>query len=713
MGTTSPERRVLHSVGTRMALATALLVLVVAGVVQYALRRYLQEEQLRAKRDAAMMVASLFAELSSAPVLFGDEQGISDCLGYLRSNQDVVEAAVFPLGSDAKLASALATLPLTSSRRSTLQAPSPASVGTVKQARETLDVSHWIREPSGKPIGAAVIRFSLAREQRSAALLEQRIWQISLALASVLTVALLLLARVYIISPLQAVHTAVRELSAGGYGVKARERLPLMARDEVGDLARGFLSMAEAIQRRESAIADQNRQMRLVLESVGEGFLVLDAHGSIEGQHSAVLEVWFGAVPHGRSLWDYLRPHDPEQAEWLELTWANIGAPFMPLELCVEQMPRTWTDGMRHYILNYRPLTDARQQLLNMVVVVSDVTELRKREQAELEQRELVSVFAALMRDRAGFVSFCEDAKQLIDRMAAPTADPAYDLAEHLHTIKGNAFVFRLREFGEACEQLETLCAKERRDPGGGDAVRLAGAFSNSVRPVQQFVALDRGHHVQLSQHDYEAILKALRANEAAPQVLARLQLATAEPAEVVFERFSEQLQLLARRLGKSPTQIECAGHGVRFPREAFGPLWSVVVHVLRNIADHGLETRWEREQAKKPREANVRISAEIEADGLVIRFRDDGRGIDWQKVRERVEQQHRPAATQADLTAALLGHGFTTRDEASTLSGRGVGLAALQHEVASLGGTIRIASELGRGTELSITLPASLVAAS
>ncbi|MCQ6468347.1 HAMP domain-containing protein, partial [Vibrio parahaemolyticus] len=89
---------------------------------------------------------------------------------------------------------------------------------------------------------------------------------ISLGLAGVLTVALLMLARIYIISPLQSVHAAVRELSAGGHSAPiARNRLPLAARDEVGDLARGFVSMAEALERREVAIADQNRQMRLVL----------------------------------------------------------------------------------------------------------------------------------------------------------------------------------------------------------------------------------------------------------------------------------------------------------------------------------------------------------------------------------------------------------------------------------------------------------------
>ena len=712
MGSTPPERRVLQSVGMRLALATSLLVLLVAVGVQYALLRYQRHEQLRAKREAATMVAALFVELSSAAVVFGDALGIEEALGYLRSNPEVLEAAVFAARPDGELGETLGTLPLAGEARATLAVPRRADVGTLQERRETLDVSQWIKDPSGKRIGAVVIRFSLAGERRSEALLESRTWQISLALAGVLTIALLLLARIYIISPLQAVHAAVRELSAGDPAAPARQRLPLTARDEVGDLARGFVSMAEAIARREAAIAEQNRQMRLVLESVGEGFLVLDAHGAIEGQHSAVLESWFGPVRHGERLWEYLRPHDPEQAEWLELTWSNIGAPFMPLELCLEQMPKAWSTGQRHYVIDYKPITGAEQRLTMMVVTISDVTELRKREQAENEQRELVGVFAALTRDRTGFVSLWEDAKLLIDHMAAPAPPEGYDLTEHLHTIKGNAYLFRLREFGDACEQVETSSEKEGRRPNAEDAARLARALANSIRPVERYVALDRGHEVHLSQRDFDAIVRSLQGDEAAPQVLSRLRLATAEPADAVFGRFAEQLQVLARRLGKCPTEIRTEGGGVRFPRESFAPLWSVTVHILRNIADHGLEAPWEREQAKKPPQAAVFIGASFEGSLLAIRFRDDGRGIDWQKVRDRAEQRGLPAATRADCIAALFSPHFSTLEETSELSGRGVGLAAVQHEVFALGGTLRVESVLGEGTELTIALPASLVLA-
>lgn len=710
-----PRRRFVHSVATRIAFGTTVVVWLVTGGLLYALLRYEQGEQLQAKRDAAAMVVSLFAEVSSAPVLFTDDAGIAESLGFLRSNAEVEEAALFSAHdpSDSTAGLPLGRLVRDPSQPARLRAPHASDVGTSRESTDRLDVSGWVSDPSGQHIAIAMVRFSLAHERANFELIEQRLLQASLGLAGVLTLLLLVLARSFIIRPLQAVHAAVREVSAGSRRSAAvQKRLPLHALDEVGDLARGFVTMADAIERREAAIATQNSEMRLVLESVGEGFLVLDAQGLIEGQHSAILEGWFGDVPHGRTLWQYLRPHDPEQAEWLEMTWANLGAPSMPLALILEQLPSAFIAGARHYKVDYRPLCGPDDQLTKMVVVISDVTALRQREQAESEQRELVAVFGALIRDRPGFISMCEDAKLLIKYINEPPKGEPYDLLEHLHTIKGNAFLFRLRTFGDACEQLEAQCEREKRAPQPDDAARLLHAFTSSVQPVELFIALDRGHHLQMSSHDYGAIVHALQSGEPAKAVLMRLLRATAEPADVVFGRFSERLQVLVRRLGKCPTRVLCDGHGVRFPKQTFAPLWAVMVHVLRNIADHGLETAWEREQAHKREQASVFITAVIEHDTLVICFRDDGRGVDWEKVRERARKMGLPHETRAELTAALLGHGFSTLDANTALSGRGVGLAAVHTEVIALAGTVRIESEAGQGTELTIALPASLVIA-
>jgi two-component system chemotaxis sensor kinase CheA len=705
-----PPSRWFYSVGTRLALATALLVLLVAGALYYALTRYQRQSLLKAKSDAALMMVELFAELSSAPLLFADDQGVRDSVSYLRSNAEVLEAAVFVRQPDGALASPLARLTRDAASGPLLSAPLARDVGSLRLSSHSLEVSHWVRGPSGQAIGAVSVRLSLARENRSSALLARRTLQISCAIALGVLLLLLLLARVYIIAPLRAVHGAVQVLSSGGQmsSISVRE-LSLAKRDEIGDLARGFLGMADAIARREASIAQQNSEMRLVLSSVGQGFLVLDAEGRIEGQHSAILEQWFGKVPHGTTLWSYLSRGDPEQAEWLSLAWSNIGAPYMPIELCLAQMPRSFSVGTRHYEFEYRPLLSAPDQLEKMVVVISDVSELREREAAEREQRELVMVFSELIRDRTGFAGCSADAAALVDAIRAG-ATGAQALLEQLHTLKGNAWLFHLRELAESCELIEARCATEGRGPSVEEAGSLARALANSTRLLQPFMALDAARAVSLRSEDFLAIEQALRAGESNSAVLLRLVRASAEPAAQVFTRFLAQLEPLARRLGKCPIEAVVEDGGVRFPRARFAPLWTAMVHALRNVADHGLETPWQREQCQKPPRARVTLGAECDGSRLYIRLRDDGRGVKWDEVREKAERMGLPADTRAELTYALLHHGFSTLEAPSELSGRGVGLSALLREVEQLGGELRFTSEQGLGSELTIELPSSLV---
>ncbi len=716
-----PSSPWFHSLGTRLAAATALLVLLVACGLYQALTRYQRGALLKAKSDAAVMMVELFAEVSSAPLLFADEQSVRDSVNYLRANPEVLEAAVFPRSPDGALAPPLARLVRDQAARPRLAPPPRDRVGALQVFPEALEVSHWVRDPSGQIIGAVSVRLSLARENRSFALLSRRTLQISGGIALGVLLLLLLLARVYVIAPLRVVHGAVRSLSSGAQPPAAMRELSAKKRGEIADLARGFLSMAEAIARRETAIARQNAEMTLILGNVGQGFLVLDAAGRIEGQHSAILERWFGRVPAGTPLWSYLAPHDPEQAQWLELAWSNLqpaqpegrgSTPFMPAELCVAQMPRSFTADGNHYDIEYRPLWAESEQLDKMVVVISDVSELREREAGERAQRELVAVFDALVRDRAGFVSCCEDALALVRTIEAGSqATPL--LLERLHTLKGNAWLFKLNALAQTCERIEESCAAERRGPTVEQAAELSRALAHSTRVVQPFLTPDSAHAVSLRSEDFQAIEQALRSGEPSRAVLERLTRATAEPAAQVFGRLLAQLEPLAHRLGKCPVETQLEDGGVRFPRARFAPLWAVMVHALRNVADHGLETEWEREQSNKPVPARVSLSAQHDGARLRIRLRDDGRGIDWEAVREKARARGLPADTHAQLTDALLHHGFSTLDAQSELSGRGVGLSALAREVERLGGRLSLTSERGQGTELTLDLPGMLLRAS
>jgi two-component system chemotaxis sensor kinase CheA len=127
---------------------------------------------------------------------------------------------------------------------------------------------------------------------------------------------------------------------------------------------------------------------------------------------------------------------------------------------------------------------------------------------------------------------------------------------------------------------------------------------------------------------------------------------------------------------------------------------------VLRNTFDHGVETKARRHATMKPPRASVELSLTASNDGVELSVADDGRGIDWQSIRERASKLGLPHATQAELEEALYGDGVTTREHVTETSGRGIGMGAFRDVVRSCGGAITIESRPGFGTTITCRFP-------
>jgi two-component system chemotaxis sensor kinase CheA len=164
---------------------------------------------------------------------------------------------------------------------------------------------------------------------------------------------------------------------------------------------------------------------------------------------------------------------------------------------------------------------------------------------------------------------------------------------------------------------------------------------------------------------------------------------------------------VLASKLGKGPIDVALeVDDGLRLPGEHWGRFWTSFVHAIRNAIDHGLEAPHERRAAGKHERARLTLRARRHGDELAIEIDDNGRGIDWAKVAARARTHGLPDATRDDLVEALFHDGFTTRDTATEVSGRGVGLSALRHECVSSGGYVSITSRDGAGTTLGFRWP-------
>ncbi|GEO24830.1 chemotaxis protein CheA [Alicyclobacillus acidoterrestris] len=185
-------------------------------------------------------------------------------------------------------------------------------------------------------------------------------------------------------------------------------------------------------------------------------------------------------------------------------------------------------------------------------------------------------------------------------------------------------------------------------------------------------------------------------------------------PVESLFQRFPRMMRDLQKTLDRE-FDFEMTGLETEMDRTVMDEMGEALVHLLRNAADHGLESPADREQRGKPRKGVIRLAAYASGGHVYLEVRDDGRGIDRDKVlasaikKGIVDPAKAPAMSDAQVYDLLFASGFSTAATVSDISGRGVGLDAVRGKVESLGGTIRIESVPGQGSTFLIELPLTL----
>ena len=183
-------------------------------------------------------------------------------------------------------------------------------------------------------------------------------------------------------------------------------------------------------------------------------------------------------------------------------------------------------------------------------------------------------------------------------------------------------------------------------------------------------------------------------------------------PVSYAFSRFPRLIHDLSNKLGKS-IRLDIRGEGTEIDKTLIERLNDPLVHMLRNAIDHGIETPDVRAQNGKDPTGTITLEAKHKGGNVVIELNDDGRGLDAQKIRDKAIERGliSPATTLTEKQALELVFepGFSTAEQVSDLSGRGVGMDVVRSNVQTLGGDIELDSKPGHGTNCRVILPLTL----
>ena len=516
-------------------------------------------------------------------------------------------------------------------------------------------------------------------------------------------------------------------------------RVEVSSRDEIGEVGKQFNRMVENLAERTTQLYEKTNDIHAMLQNLPQGIMTVDGSGTIHPEYSVFLEKIFEQEElSGKPALALIFSDSSIGADALsqiEATLAAcIGEDLMNYEmnshLLVSEFTKPMSGGrVKCLDLTWAPICDAFDAVEKVMVCVRDITELRQLEiEAAHQKRELELIGQILKVNQEKFGDFVTSARQFVADnaallKAANDKDPELitQLFRNMHTIKGNARTYGLLHLTNIVHEAEQAYDELRKDSAAVfDQAALLAQLEGVARSIEEYAAINehklgrKGPGRRGSAEKYVMIerahLERMLANLAHfnfkachPEVLvstlemleSELNLIGTEPAQEILDGVFDSLPALAKELGKEPPNLPVIDHGIQIRNQITDLLRNVFMHLYRNAMDHGLEAAAVRFAQGKSAAGKIQLELSLFNDSLEFRLKDDGKGLALGHIRQKAISRGLigEGETISDEAVAKLifAPGFSTASAVTEVSGRGVGMDAVQNFIKREGGEIRL----------------------
>lgn len=499
-----------------------------------------------------------------------------------------------------------------------------------------------------------------------------------------------------------------------------------VAKDKIEDYSKNLEKM---VAERTRELKEANDFIQAMINSLDQGLFVIDRELTCSDIYTRACEQLFRVAPAGRSFVEVLGL-DEASAERTR-KWADIVfSEKIPFESAVmlgvkEKTFGAGSDDPEFSVLklNYHPMRDDDGAITNLVVVATDRTEeARAIEESRRKERYVEMIFKIISSKRQfiDLVAECDDYVAGLDAVFDDEAPQLETAMMIYHSLTGGMGMYAVEAIvaeSRACEQ----SIVDMKKAGAVDLPRLrleAAAFQEKYRSFKQEIFGQLGFNTYMVEVDQSIILYLFELIEKNPDRELR-HVFTEKIMKVAVEDFfipyRHLLVSLAPKLGKEYAPLAVNDHGLRVEPDRFKEFFSLLVHLFRNCADHGIEAPSVREERGKPIEGQISVECRLVDEGhrLELVVADDGGGIDPDRIREKLLLKPETSAlaqTESDeeIIYHIFDQDFSTAEQVTAISGRGVGMSAIKDVVDRLGGTLKLDSTVGVGTRFIFELPLS-----
>ncbi|PWU18038.1 MAG: hypothetical protein C5B49_07835 [Bdellovibrio sp.] len=453
----------------------------------------------------------------------------------------------------------------------------------------------------------------------------------------------------------------------------------------------------------------RNQTIENIYTNVKSGFLIVNRNGTIEEGFTRSCYNLLSQDTHQGEKFSTALGLDERKAGHFNVMLEQVFEDFLPEDVLLKQVPSRFPIGKMVIKIEGAVIRDKESLPLGVLFTITDITELVNKEKENTVRNSLIQI----LKRKAEFRNFLEDTKMVLQeckKLALSSNQKRLRIL--IHTIKGNCGIFEMGAIANLIDTIEDqneITIKSLQD--------IENAFREFLSKHQSILGLsyDReGDEIFLvDRQQVEALARSATSAQTLTAVKAAINRWVLElnrtPFSLLVEPVMRMGSNIASRLEKQ-VEIVNLTTDLKVDTELLRPIFQNLVHLIHNALDHGLESIEER--GDKPKKGKIEFKAECDDRFWHIIVRDDGRGINTEKLVQRALASGRLIAKEAERLSReeklklIFMDGLSTADAVTDISGRGVGMSALAEAVKLVNGTISVSSEMSRGTTFKISVP-------
>ncbi len=495
-----------------------------------------------------------------------------------------------------------------------------------------------------------------------------------------------------------------------------------VARAELADYSK---NLETKVEQRTHELAYMNRLMGALLDSLGQGFFIFNEQGRVlDISTKACVEIC-GHDPKGKLVTDVLGFNN-DKADKFKKWMKTVFAEMLPFEDLAPLAPSQITSPKNRAIeLKYYPIRLNQESIDGVVTVATDITDLIQAQNDFAKEKANSEMLFKMIAHENQFKIFFQDTQNLI-KILTDNQKANYDANEVLrilHTLKGGALQFGLIELAELAHQAEQLLVLNPLN--NDDQVIELNQMSQNKMCIANKIDEIKSSFDRFT-NDYSMIISKWGQNSTSGLNLDENKIISFannhlsawpglnelflneflyEPIKNYLEPLNEVWMDTAKQLGKAVMPIQINHKDLKLWMTPYRKILNTFIHVVRNSADHGIEFKVEREKHNKSEFGLFKIDIQISNQDIIFKFSDDGAGIDPQIIRNKLIDKGVDVAKQSDehVIQHIFDPQFSTKNNVSLISGRGVGMDAVAYEASRLGGQVWVKSKKDQGLELFV----------